>query len=74
MAAKIAEPNPQLIQSIEWMSTETFARHMEVRHPEPLADMPVLWFPTDYVKQCYRAFHRQLHKLYPNLTHYHEEN
>ncbi len=74
MAAEIIEPNPQLIQAIDWMSTETFARHMEVRHPESLADMPVLWFSSDYVEDCYRSFHRQLHRLYPHLTHYHEEN
>ncbi len=74
MTAEIVKSDPELIQTIERMDTETFARHMEVRHPESLADMPVLWFSDGYVEECYRAFHRQLHKFRCHLAHYHEED
>jgi hypothetical protein len=77
MSAEMAEQEEdelELVQHTRWMSTETFARHMEARHPESLAGVPVLWFSSDYVEKCYRAFHRQLHRFLAFPTHRHEED
>jgi len=70
MSAEIIE-EPELVQETEAMDTETFALHMEYRHLESLAGMIPLWFTDDYVEECYRAFHRQLHRFFPNLEHEH---
>lgn len=62
-AAMEEEVESELVQATNDMDTETFALHMEHRHPESLAGMIPLWFSSDYVEDCYRSFHRQLHRL-----------
>lgn len=71
MSAEIIEEDPELVQNTRYMDTELFALHMEHRHPESLAGMIPLWFTDDYVEECYRAFHRQLHRFFPALNHHH---
>jgi hypothetical protein len=71
MSAEMIEEDPELVQSAGYMDTETFALHMEHRHSGSLAGMIPLWFTDDYVEECYRAFHRQLHRFFPHLNHYH---
>ena len=72
MTAEMIE-QPELVQATDDMDTETFALHMEHRHPDSLAGMIPLWFSSDYVEACYRAFHRTLHRLWHNYEHEHEE-
>jgi hypothetical protein len=70
MSAEMIEP--ELVQHTDNMDTETFALHMEHRHPESLAGMIPLWFTDDYVEECYRSFHRQLHRFNQRLGHGHD--
>jgi len=49
------------------MSREDFCRHMTLRHGEKLGSLegidPNPLFMSDYVEDCWRAYHRQIHEL-----------
>lgn len=66
-----------VVQAAENMDRETFCRHMSFRHEENLGGLPGIdpdpLFTSDYVEDCWRAFHRQLHALHlqENLDHDH---
>lgn len=57
-----------VVQAAENMDRATFCRHMSLRHGENLGGLPGLdpesLFISDYVEECWRAFHRQLHALH----------
>jgi hypothetical protein len=71
------EDRRELVQAAEKMDRETFCKHMSLRHEENLGGLPGLdpdpLFTSDYVEDCWRAFHRQLHALHlqENLDHEH---
>jgi len=76
MSAEMEEPElelegPDHVQAIEDMDTEIFALHMENRHADSLAGLLKLWFSSDYVEDCYRAFHNQLHRFFYYEDHHH---
>jgi hypothetical protein len=52
------------VRNADRMDSETFRKHMTVRHNTSLggADVPGP-FPTDYIEDCWRAFHDTLHRL-----------
>lgn len=65
------------VVAAEDMSRADFCRHMTLRHGEKLGSLtgidPDPLFTSDYVEDCWRAYHRQIHelKLQPDLDHYH---
>jgi hypothetical protein len=66
-----------VVQAAEKMDRITFCRHMSARHEENLGGLPGLdpdpLFTSDYVEDCWRAFHKQLHALHlqENIDHTH---
>jgi hypothetical protein len=62
------------VRNADRMDSETFRKHMDVRHN----DEPSKWrgmgpFPSDYVEDCWRAFHDTIHRLglYGDMNHDH---
>jgi hypothetical protein len=55
------------VRAAEDMPRDDFCRHMTLRHDESLGGLdsvdPDPLFTSDYVEQCWRAFHKQLHAL-----------
>jgi hypothetical protein len=62
-----------IVRSADRMDTETFCLHMTMRHSDSLGGMPELSpeHLTSYVEECWRAFHRRLHEIRPDLDHDH---
>jgi hypothetical protein len=76
-AMTMAPPNKdnRFVQPAENMDADIFAKHMNFRHPESMAGWTLDAARTSpYVMRCYRAFHRTLHRLRPDLGHEHDVN
>lgn len=63
--------NSQLVVDPDIMDDETFQLHFTHRHKESLAGMSKLEKSGSAVVDAYRAFHRRLHELRPDLKHHH---
>lgn len=64
----------QAVVSADDMPADTFLKHLRHRHPKALrADIP--GFASEYVEECYRTYHDQLHGLLlDGSTHEHESS
>jgi len=63
------------VASADKMDDDTFAKHMTARHSESLGGLPALTFSHGRYgpAPAWRAFHRRLHALRPDLEHEHGE-
>lgn len=65
---------PFRVRSADNMSLEDFEMHMNVRHKDSLGagqEHLTLSSTTPYIVQCYRVFHRTLHRLRRDIEHEH---
>lgn len=62
-----------LVQLADEMDDDIFIMHMNARHSESLGGLDAIWFISEYVTECWRAFHWRLHSLRVDLNHEHEE-
>ena len=61
-----------LVVHTDVMDEDAFLLHLQNRHPESLANS-ITFFVSEDVVDCYRAFHRQLHRFRIDLPHEHED-
>lgn len=60
-----------LVTSARKMDDETFAKHMQLRHPESCGYLKRIPTGKPYLMVMWRAFHNQLHKFRIDLNHEH---
>jgi|HubBroStandDraft_5_1064220.scaffolds.fasta_scaffold00014_32 hypothetical protein len=65
--------NVTTVVSADSMDENSFLLHLAGRHPGSLAGK-LPRFASDYLWDCYLAYHRQLHQFGIGLLHEHEES